>query len=344
MDRTSLFVPGLVILLAACLVVAGCSSPGTEDAPAAPADTPRFAVGDIVRNPASSASTAWLVTGYNAAADTYERALVYPNADGSWGYRTDTRTETASRTVMETVYTEIVATRNPSSVPVVTPTEIPVVTTAGTLWATTTATPTVLQPPVITRVIPDKGDAGTTVLITDLVGDNFAAGANVTLFRTGDPAIQGTGVRVVSPRSITCSFAIPPNATAGAWDIIVTNLDGRSGTLTNIFDVHRTAESSTTSSLNTGTVPITGIDPPFAPAKGRWEFLITGSRFREGAEVTLQMDGRDDIIADPVIVNSDTQIRCFFTIPVGSMGFWDILVTNTDQSYGRWNGGLEVRS
>jgi hypothetical protein len=343
MDRTSLFIPGLVLLLAACLLVAGCSSPGTDDTPAAPANSPQFAAGDIVRNPASSSETAWLVTGYDAASDRYERALVYPNADGTWGYRLDTRTETAERTVMEKVYTERVATLNPSSVPVVTRTIIPGVTTARTLTGTTTATAPGVQPPTITRVIPDKGDAGTTVAITDLVGENFQAGANVTLFRTGSPAVHCTNVRVVSPRSITCSFALPANATAGAWDVVVTNLDGRSGTLTNIFDLHRIEVSTTTSLADTGTVPITAVDPPRAPSIGYQGFIITGSKFRDGATVILQKDGKEDIVAGTVNVLSDTRIQCFFDIPSGSSGFWDILVTNPDQTFGRWTGGLEIR-
>ena len=56
-----------------------------------------YSAGDIVKNPTSPSTTAWLVIGYDAASDSYERALIYPNADGSWGYRSDDRTENAKR-------------------------------------------------------------------------------------------------------------------------------------------------------------------------------------------------------------------------------------------------------
>ncbi len=37
----------------------------------------------------------------------YERALIYPNADGSWGYRLNANTAKSSRTVMDRDYTKI---------------------------------------------------------------------------------------------------------------------------------------------------------------------------------------------------------------------------------------------
>ena len=141
MDRTSLFVSGLAILLVSCLLIAGCSTPDTADQTAQPAITTspgaRFSEGDIVKNPSSGAGNAWLVIGYDAASDTYERAMIYPNADGSWGYRMDTRTEQAPRSVMEKVYTDVVENKLPSSVPIVTPTTItPEETTRATVAAT----------------------------------------------------------------------------------------------------------------------------------------------------------------------------------------------------------------
>ena len=63
--------------------------------------------------------------GYDAASDSYERALVYQNADGTWGYRSDDRTDKARRAVMEKVYTEIITNRPLSAVPVKTPTTSP---------------------------------------------------------------------------------------------------------------------------------------------------------------------------------------------------------------------------
>lgn len=341
MDRTTICVPGLAILLIACLLIAGCSTPDTGDQTVQTTATVAgalYSAGDIVKNPKSSASTAWLVIGYDADADSYERALVYPNADGSWGYRMDTRTEKAGRVVMETVYSEIVEHISPSSVPVVTPTEITTVSTtsATTLSATRTATTTatVSLAPVISKIIPDKGDAGTTVTITDLVGDYFKNGANVSLRRSGSAEIKATGVRAYTPKSITCSIAIPADAVAGAWDVVVTNPDGQSATYTNIFSVHRTAGVlTTTSSTSAGTIPINYIDPSIGHA-GNNQIVITGSGFQRGATMKLQKSDKLDLNARETIWNSETSIQCFIDIPVGTAGAWDVVVTNPDKTYG----------
>jgi hypothetical protein len=99
----------------------------------------------------------------------------------------------------------------------------------------------------------------------------------------------------------------------------------------------------TTSSTFSGSVPVTAIDPPFTNSGGRSEFMVTGSKFQNGATVMLQKEGKPNIEADTVIVNSNTQIRFFINIPTGSNGFWDIVITNPDATYGRWAGGLEIR-
>lgn len=341
MDRTTICVPGLAILLVACLLIAGCSTPDTGDQTVQPTATVAgalYSAGDIVKNPKSTASTAWLVIGYDADSDSYERALVYPNADGSWGYRMDTRTEKADRGVMETVYSEIVEHISPSSVPVGTPTAVTTVaTTAGvTLSATKTATTTTTASlaPVISKIIPDKGDAGTTVTITDLVGDYFKNGANVSLRRSGSAEIKATGVRAYTQKSITCTIAIPSDAVAGAWDVVVTNPDGQSATYTNIFSVHRTASAlTTTSATSAGTIPIYYIDPSVGHA-GNNQIVITGSGFQKGATMKLQKSDKLDINARETIWNSETSIKCFIDIPVGTAGAWDVVVTNPDKTYG----------
>ena len=127
MHRTSVFVPGVILLLVASILIAGCSISDTTDQTVQPETTittpatiAKFAAGDVVNNPSSSAETAWLIIGYNPASDTYERALIYQSADGSWGYRKDSQTETTSRSVFETVYTAKIGAIVPSSVPVVT--------------------------------------------------------------------------------------------------------------------------------------------------------------------------------------------------------------------------------
>ncbi|MDD1684543.1 MAG: hypothetical protein LUQ19_01490 [Methanoregula sp.] len=355
MHRTPVIVPFLAFLLCICLLVAGCSSPDTTNQTAQPGDTSTttttggalFTAGDIVKNPNAGSDVAWLVIGYDPATDKYERALIYPNADSSWGYRTDTRTDTASRSVMEKVYTEKLANLAPSSVPVVTPTTmIPEATPSAAKTVTATATTEVPLAPVIKKIIPDKGYAGTTVSISDLSGNNFAYGVNVTLSHSGSATIRASDVRVLSNKSLMCKFAIPADAVAGSWDVTVTNLDGRTSTFTNIFSVNRDPSLvTTTAALSAGTVPITIIDPPFATSCGYKDFTVTGSKFQNGAGVTLRRTDKPDIVAKTVIVDGDTRLRFFIDIPTGSMGFWDFIITNPDQTYGKLMGtnGFEVR-
>jgi hypothetical protein len=346
MDRTSLFVPGLVLLLVASLLIAGCSTSGTTDQTTQPTVTTsagaRYTEGDIVRNPSSGAGTAWLVIGYDAASDTYERTMIYPNADGSWGYRTDTRTEKAPRSVMEKVYTDVVENKLPSSVPVVTPTTITPEETIRATIAATAVTPTAPLAPTITKIIPDSADAGTTVTVTDLVGSNLQNGANVTLRRAGSAEIKATGVRAYTPKSITCTLNIPASAAAGAWDLVVTNPDGQSATFTNIFSVHRSANAlTTTSATSGGTIPISNIDPPIGHA-GTNQIVITGSNFQKGITMKLQKSGKLDITARDTIWTSSTSIQCFIDIPVGTSGAWDVVVTNPDNSYGVNYGAFPI--
>lgn len=344
MDTTSVCRAGPVFLLVACLLIAGCSDTTTAQPVPTTSTGPRYTAGDIVRNPASAASTAWLVIGYDATSDTYERALIYQNADGSWGYRSDTRTDKTGRSVMDRVYTEKLANVPPSSVPVGAPTIVTTVKTTETPLPATTVTPTAPRAPVFTGIIPDEGYAGTNVSVRNVAGENFVVGAKVMLSRNAS-TIPATEVRYISNKSLICTLVIPSDAAAGSWDVTVTNPDGQSDTFTNVFTVRRdTSVTETTSPTFSGSVPVTSLDPPFAASMGRIEFIITGSKFQNGAAVTLQKAGKPDIVADTVIVNSATQIRCFFIIPSGSRGFWDIVITNPDQTYGRWAGGLEIRS
>jgi hypothetical protein len=346
MDRTTISVPALVILIIACLLIAGCSTSDTTDTSAqqtvTPAAVAQYSEGDIVRNPSSSAGNAWLVLGYDADTDMYERAMIYQNTDGSWGYRKDSRTEKTSRAVMEKVYTDVVENKLPSSVPIVTPTVVTVAETIRATVAATAITTTASQAPAITKIIPDYGDAGTTVTVTDLVGSNFQNGANVTLRRSGSADIRATGVRAYTPKSITCTIAIPADAVAGAWDLVVTNPDGKSVTYTNIFSIHRTASSSTTiSSDSAGTVPIEYLDPSVGHI-GNNQITITGSKFQKGITMKLQQSGKPDITARDTVWTSETSIQCFIDIPTGSMGTWDIVVTNPDKTYGIKYGKLPI--
>jgi hypothetical protein len=361
MYRIRYFLSGFFLLLMVCALIAGCTAPsGQANQTTLPAGTTTpaaatalYTAGDIVKNPKVSSDTAWLVIGYDPASDTYERALIYPNADGSWGYRSDAGTEKTSRPVMEKVYTEKLATVAPSSVPVVTPTQVATTETTGvsatkTVTTTTSATTTgttvsSTTKPSIRKIIPDYGDAATTVAITDLSGNNFLAGANVTLSRSGSADIVATNVKVGMPTSLTCSITIPSDAPAGTWDVTVTNPGGLSATYTNLFSVHRPANLVTTTTVKgaSGTIPITSIDPP-SSFPGYQSYVIRGSKFQRNAIAYFKNSDFPSLQSSACEWHSETELLCFFNIPVGSHGIWDIVVTNPDATTGTLASGFTI--
>lgn len=348
MDRTSYYRAWPAILIVACLLAAGCFEDDTAG-PVTPVTTagPLYSAGDIVENPSSAAGPAWLVIRYDAAADTYERAMIYRNADGSWGYRVDSRTDTVSRPVMEKVYTRKAGSRAVSSVPIVTPTVVATVSAIPTSVPVTTETTPVPKSPVIKSIIPDKGNAGSNVSIQNLGGENFIVGARIMLSRN-ESSFSAVDVRYVSNTSLICTLVIPADAAAGSWDVTVINPDGQHDTYTKIFTVSRPAEAgTTTTTASSGGVSITFIDPASVSSMGSYRFVMTGSGFQNAGgvtRVTLQKAGSGDIEGTSVDVRSSGQIQFSAYFPVASRGVWDIVVTNPDGTSGRWNGALTVRS
>lgn len=131
-------------------------------------------------------------------------------------------------------------------------------------------TVTELQPPAVTAITPDFGESGTIVSITNLTGTNFQNGATIKLTKSGETDIHATGVTFVSSTQITCSFNLAGAAT-GQWNIIVTNPDTQSGTLSNGFEVttgqiyepepdlnDELTHWTTSGSINVITVPVYG--------------------------------------------------------------------------------------
>ena len=96
--------------------------------------------------------------------------------------------------------------------------------------------PSHADPPTVTAITPSSGVTGTTVNITNLAGTGFLAGATVKLTQSDSTDITATSVDVVSSTQITCTFDFT-GAAAGQWDVVVTNSDTQSGTLTNGFTV-----------------------------------------------------------------------------------------------------------
>jgi len=356
----------LALILCTTVFFAGCASnSGTANTTATITATPStttaagalYTAGDIVKSQSGSATSAWLVISYDPATDSYTRAFVYQNPDGTWGYRVNSNTETAARNVMEKVYTVKVTHVSVPSVPVKTPTAVSTVAKATvttgsgsvTTSATTTTTTTPTGQPHFSSMTPDSADAGTTVSITDLVGSNFQSGASVMLAHTGSSNITATNVQVSSPSHMTCTFAIPSTAATGSWDVIITNPDGQSVTYTNYFMIHASTgvtatTTASTSSLNT--ISISAVSQPQITTGGLQTrspvMTIYATNLQIEPTVVLQRSGYTNITTATLHMETMSSLIVSFTIPAGSQGSWNVIITNPDGTYGTSSNAITV--
>jgi len=356
-----LLIPG--ILLIVCILCAGCSSSsGTTDASTTATTevttttaAALYSAGDIVKSASASSGTAWMIVDYDPAADTYTKAFVYQNTDGSWGYRMNSDTSTSSRASVEKTYPVKVTSVTVSAVPIksaaASATTASSVTAATTTTVGTTATTTAPKP-TFKDMIPDEGNAGTTVSITDLVGSGFQSGASVRLVKSGT-SINATSVVLVSSSHMTCAFAIPSDTSSGTWDVVITNPDGQSVTYSNYFTVHgSTSAASTTSTTTTvagSSFTITSVmaSPVATGGPTGWIgtlTIVTSKAVQPGTGlvVTLSKSGQSTIyVYNPPVSTAGTTITAQVPQTVYS-GSWDVTVTNPDGSFGKLTNGFSV--
>jgi hypothetical protein len=360
MSRISGFVIAVLVVLIAGVFVAGCTNSASVNTTPAqtsaitttPGTTALYTAGDIVRSPKASAETGYLILKYDSGSDSYERAFIYRNTDGSWGYRVDSSTATLSRSALEKVYTVKITHIDPSQVSLKQPTvTTSTVTVAGTSTSTSTTTTPVTtislaMKPQVKGITPDNGLAATSVAISDLQGNGFQSGASVILARVSSVNISATNVNVLSSSHISCTFTLPVNATIGTWDIIVVNPDGQSTRYNDVFRVREnTNPITTTTTSTTSGISISSIDDPkFAMSGAYLPITVHGSNFKDLITCKLTKSGNADILASTVSRSSDTQMQCFFTIPAGSYGSWNIVLTNTDGTNGTLTDGFSVIS
>lgn len=184
------------------------------------------------------------------------------------------------------------------------------------------------QAPAVDDITPAYGANTGPVNITNLSGSGFHQGAMVLLSRPGEN-ITATGVTVESISRISCVFDITGRAT-GAWDVVVINDDGQSGSKAGAFMVRYPAPT------------VTGIDPP----KGDNDKVVgigdlSGTGFRAGAKVNLSRSG-ENITATAVAVASPTKITCVFDLNGKPTGSWDVVVTNEDGQEGVLPNGFAI--
>jgi hypothetical protein len=275
----------------------------------------------------------------------YERALIYPNSDGSWGYRMNTNTEKISRVNLEKVYTQKVAHISVSAAPVRTPTSAATVSSTYEATATPTTsaisvtTTTLGLKPQVRSIDPESATAGNTVSITDLEGYNFQSNATVALARSGDNNIPGTNVKVVSTTQITCTFVIPLTATVGAWDILVTNPDGQFHRYLNGFTVRENMNptattTTTTTTTSSGSVTVTSLEPSVIVTGGSalysQHLTITGTGITTAYTAYLRRSGSNDIKGTYLYMPSTTQLTVSVDIPTGSAGTWNVIIVDSN--------------
>lgn len=167
--------------------------------------------------------------------------------------------------------------------------------------------------PDITSVSPSSGTNGTTISI---IGTGFQVGPTVTIGGTA-----ATNIIWRNATKITCRV---PNKANGSYDVVVTNTDSQSDTLSNGFE-YVTAPS------------VTIVTPYFGITDGGESVTIAGTGFVDGATITFGGSS-----ATNVSVDSDTQITC--DTPGRGAGLVDVVVTNADNGAGTLYDGFEFVS
>ncbi|MEK6373992.1 MAG: IPT/TIG domain-containing protein [Acidobacteriota bacterium] len=167
----------------------------------------------------------------------------------------------------------------------------------------------VTQAPQVSSLNPNSGPTagGTTVTIT---GATFQSNATVKF--------GGVAATSVTVGSSTTIFATTPAHAAGAVDVLVTNPDAQSSTLTNGFTYVVPPPPAPT---------IASITPGSGSTSGNTLVTITGTNFRAGATVTI-----GGVPATNVTVVNATTITAM--TPLGpttaQLADKDVVVTNSD--------------
>ncbi len=167
--------------------------------------------------------------------------------------------------------------------------------------------------PTIVSVTPNSGLAlgGESVVIA---GTNFVIGVTIVTF----DGILADNIVVDSAIQITCDT---PVHAAGAVDVVVDN-GGTPATLVNGYTYFDPAVTSVTDATG--------------PTVGGKSVVVAGTNFDTGGGgVQVEFDGVD---ATSIVVDSAIQITC--TIPAHAIGPVDVVVKNSESSFGTLSNGF----
>lgn len=170
---------------------------------------------------------------------------------------------------------------------------------------------TFVAAPTVTSVSANSGPVAGGISVT----------VNGTLFSTSITGvtfggIAATSVVRVSATQITC---VVPAHSAGAVNVVVTNSDGQTGTLTSGF-TYNTAPS------------VSSVNPSSAPAAGAISTTITGSGFTSNAS-SVTIGGN---LLTSVLRPNGTTITG--SVPAHAAGTVDVIVSNSDAQTGTGTG------
>ncbi|OPX62173.1 MAG: hypothetical protein A4E34_00618 [Methanoregula sp. PtaU1.Bin006] len=148
--------------------------------------------------------------------------------------------------------------------------------------------------PVISGITPNTGLNVSAIAITNLAGSGFLSGPAVRLVRAGHTNITAIGVTVVSPLQITCILPIT-GAEAGAWDVVMINMDGQEAVLPGGFTVTvpvpvptplpTYSQQDTGETLgdfpNSPTNPLMTVTVNIGGDSKAWQAVVTGTNLRD---------------------------------------------------------------
>ncbi|HNW35493.1 MAG TPA: IPT/TIG domain-containing protein, partial [Candidatus Ozemobacteraceae bacterium] len=173
---------------------------------------------------------------------------------------------------------------------------------------------TIQTMPTISAVSPASGFSSMGANTVQISGTNFSTGATARLTRAGQAPATATSVTFNSATSLTCVFDFT-TLIAGAWNVEVTNADGKTATGANLL----TIPGPTVSAVTPGTGINTGILS---------NVQITGSWFSATATARLTRSGQAAVNATSVVFNNATSLTCAFDLTGLPTGSWNVEVTN----------------
>jgi hypothetical protein len=151
-------------------------------------------------------------------------------------------------------------------------------------------------------------------------GTGFKLDATILVNNSGS-TLTPTGCIVTVPSSISCTALSLSSATAGTYNVVVTNTaDAKSGMSVGAFTV------------NYPTLSITALYPNTARRSTSFPLAIRGTGFQSGAsaKAVFSKSGQPSVTATGLTVVDPTWITCTVPATMSNTGTWTLTLTNGD--------------